>query len=214
MRRNTKIVTMLICFLICVVTLTAAIGTTLAFYTGGGDLKNNLATKDSSLYLEEEFNPDDKWLPGETKEKVVNFKNSGKSDQVIRFKVELQWLNKSDGTWVPATTDPVKINWHTSLGTDWDDSFVADVSDKGWYYYNKILAVGEATPAVMNSVTFSPKLANAVIGDSKDDFSGTTYRIKVYMEGVDVSSDITTITWGKAFVKGSGDSLTWSAATP
>ena len=209
MRKNTKIITMLVCFLLCMVTMTAAIGTTLAFYSGGGDLKNNLATKDSSLYLEEEFSPDDKWLPGETKEKVVNFKNSGKGDQVIRFKVELQWLNKSNGTWTPVTTDPVKINWHTSLGTDWNNSFVADASNPGWYYYNKILAAGEATPAVMNSVTFSSKLANAVIGDSKDDFSGTTYRIKVYMEGVDVNSDITTTTWSKKFTR-SGNNLTWS----
>ena len=208
---------MFVCFLLCVVTMTVAIGTTLAFYSGGGNLQNNLGTKDSSVYLEEKFSPEDDWLPGETKTKEVKFGNDGDGAQVIRFKVELQWLNKSNGEWNNIeTSDPVEINWSDSFkdGDDWDDNFIADASSPGWYYYNKILEKGDETPVVMESVTFSPKLANAVIGDSKEDFSGTTYRIKVYMEGIDATSAIATQTWGKAFVKDSGDILTWSVAPP
>ena len=206
MRKNTKIITMLVCFLLCMVTMTAAIGTTLAFYSGGGNLQNNLATKDSSVYLEEEFSPDDDWLPGETKIKEVNFGNDGKSDQVIRFRVEVQWLNASNGTWTPTTSNPVKINWNSSLGTDWDSSFVAS---GGWYYYKKILLVGTKTPAVIDSVTFSAELANKVNDIYRDNFSATTYRIRIYMEGADVDSDITTSVWSKKFTR-SGNNLTWS----
>ena len=205
MQKKTKIVTMIACFLICAITLTVAIGTTLAFYSGGGDLKNNLGTKESSLYLEEKFSTNDKWLPGETKEKQIHFGNEGESDQVIRFKVELQWLDKDDGTWTPDNSTPVEINWNASLATNWDNSFL---STDGWYYYKKILPVGQETAAVMDSVTFSEDLADASSGYS-DDFTSTTYRIKVYMEGVDVNSGITKSTWSKTFTK-SGDNLTWS----
>ena len=217
MKKQKGLIMMLTCFLTCVLIVTAAIGTTLAFYSGKGDLNNKLTTKESSVYLDEVFDPTDKWLPGEEKTKEVKFGNRGTSDQVIRFKVELQWLDKDDDdTWVPVTTAPVAINWTNSFkdGIDWDDSFVADASDEGWYYYNKILEAGDETPAVMESVTFESKLANAVIGDSKDDFSSTTYRIKIYMESVDVNLDITDSEWSKVFVKGSGGSLTWSVATP
>ena len=203
---------MLTCFLTCVLIVTAAIGTTLAFYSNKGDLKNNLSTKNSSVYLDEVFDPTDKWLPGESKTKEVKFGNRGTSDQVIRFKVVLQWLDKDDDEWNDVeTNNPVEINYTNSFkeGNDWDDSFVADAYDEGWYYYNEVLKVGDETPTVMDSVTFSSKLANAIIGDSKDDFSSTTYRIRIYMESVDVNEDITDSEWNKTFTL-SGNTLTWS----
>jgi len=206
MQKKTKMVTMIACFLVCAITIATAIGTTLAFYSGGGNLKNDLGTKESSVYLEEEFSPNDKWLPGETKEKEVKFGNDGEKDQVIRFKVELQWLNKSNGTWTPAASNPVKINYAASLTANWDNSFLG--SD-GWYYYKKVLPAGGSTPVVMESVTFSPELANAINDEYLDDFTSTTYRITVYMEGVDVNTDVTKAAWTKNFTE-SGGNLTWS----
>ena len=203
---------MLTCFLTCVLIVTAAIGTTLAFYSSTGNLNNKLATKESSVYLDEVFDPTDKWLPGESKTKEVKFGNRGTNDQVIRFKVVLQWLDKDDDEWNDvATSNPVEINYTNSFkdGNDWDDSFVSDASDEGWYYYNEVLKAGAETPTVMDSVTFSTKLANAVIGDSKEDFSSTTYRIKIYMESVDVNKDITDSEWNKTFIL-SGNTITWS----
>ena len=218
MQKRTKMVTMIACFLVCMISIITAIGTTLAFYSGGGDLENNLDTKEnSSVYLEEEFKPDDKWLPGETKQKKVKFGNDGKVDQVIRFKVELQWLKKDGSGWdsmVLSTTEatPVTINWNASLATDWDNTFVD--SDNGWYYYKKILPpnTSEANKAVvMDSVTFKPGLSNTTSTIYPNDFSATTYRIKVIMEGVDVDAATTVAAWGKTFTK-SGSTLTWSAS--
>ena len=201
MQKNTKVITMLACFLVCAITVTASIGTTLAFYSGGGDLKNNLATKESSLYLEEVFDPNDKWLPGETKAKKVHFGNDGESSQVIRFKVVLEWLDKDNNKWTPTTASPVEIKWTTNLAAEWDNSFLGS---NGWYYYRKILPAGQETNAVMESVTFSPGLS--------DDFASTTYRIKIYMEGVDVSPEITKAEWDKMTFTESAGTLTWSVA--
>ena len=204
-------VTMIACFLVCMIAIITAIGTTLAFYSGGGDLKNNLGTKESSVYLEEKFSPDDNWLPGETKQKEVKFGNDGESDQVIRFKVELQWLNKNDNEWTPVSpSDPddelVTINYNTSLAANWDNSFLGI---DGWYYYKKVLPIGQETAVVMDTVTFSSELANAINDEYPDDFTSTTYRIIVYMEGVDVNTGITKTTWGKIFAENGGN-LTWS----
>jgi len=208
MQKRTKMVTMIACFLVCMISIMTAIGTTLAFHSGGGELQNKLGTKKSSVYLEEEFKPDDKWLPGETKEKKVHFGNDGENDQVIRFKVVREWLDDNGDTWTPDASNPAEITWEASLATDWDASFL---SNDGWYYYKQVLPAGETTSAVMNSVKFSSELANEENDVYKDDFSGMTYRIKVYMEGVDVDSDITKTTWGKIFSQ-SGNTLTWSAS--
>ena len=211
MQKKTKMVTMIACFLVCTISIITAIGTTLAFYSGGGDLKNNLGTKESSVYLEEEFNPNDKWLPGETKQKKVNFGNDGESSQVIRFKVILEWLNKDGDKWTPTPpSDPdielATINWNSQFATDWEDSFF---DDDGWYYYKQVLPSGVKTAVVMDSVTFLEDLSNTVGGEYPEDFSDTTYRIKVVMEGVDVNTTLTKAEWGKTFTE-SGGTLTWS----
>ena len=215
MQKKTKMVTMIACFLVCTITVATAIGTTLAFYSGGGDLKNNLGTKESSVYLEEEFKPDDKWLPGETKQKQVKFGNDGEVNQVIRFKVVREWLDEDGETWnlapIGLEANPVTVNWNTSLTTDWDNSFL-DSDGNGWYYYKKILPPNtpEANKAVvMDSVTFKRGLSNTTSTAYPNDFSDTTYRIKVVMEGVDVNTAVTTAAWGKTFTQ-SGGILTWS----
>ena len=205
MKKQKRLVMMLTCLLTCVLIITLAIGTTLAYYNNADSLTNKLVTTDSSVYLDEQFAPADDWLPGETKTKEVVFGNHGTSNQVIRFRVERAWLDESNNTWNPVISNPVTINWRANWLNDWDDSFI---SDGGWYYYNKVLAINDETDPVMESVTFSPDLAN---DNHIADAAHKTYRIRVYMEAADVNSDITGAEWGKKFTNNNGN-VTWSAS--
>ena len=194
---------------------------TYSYYTSSSDAQNRIITKGSGVYLQEVFNPDDLWLPGETKKKEVHFGNHSELDQVIRFKVTEAWYDNngtpddlSDDILLPATwwagsysPAPAVINWTTEItgGVEW-------VKIENWYYYTKILTkAGGGNPVtlpVINSVTFSNVISNAGPG-ALDDFSDKRYSLTIQMESLDVSTIMTTEAWGVAFSE-SGGRLTWT----
>lgn len=191
-------------FLVCLILIVMAVGTTMAFYSNkGGSLNNVVTTTGSEVYLQELFNPADHWLAGETKEKKVNFANVGERNQVIRFRVEIQEKNKSNGDWVPTTKKLVTINWRSDLENKWSDFD----DDNGWYYYNEVLVAEAETEAVMESVTFSSTISN----DDMAPLDGPIiYRIIVYMEALDVNSTIVSDEWAKTFELIGDTTLQWS----
>ena len=197
MKQKAKLIMSCICFM----TLAIAVGETLAFYNNrGGTIENIMSTKRSSVYLQELFNPEDYWLAGETKQKELKFGNQGERDQVIRFRIELQWISSSGVVLEPITEEPVEIKWAEALSEEWAEF----AGDNDWYYYEKILPAGGETDAVMESVKFSSRLSN---DKQVEDFTHATYQIVIYMEALDVDSVITQAKWGKTFTIENG--LVW-----
>lgn len=195
--KQTKLMMVLVCLTLVVVS------DAMAFYSNhGGNIENMMLTKSSSVYIQELFDPADDWLPGETKQKEVKFGNMGARNQVIRFRIETQWLSGSGDEWTPTMTNPVEIKWSDALGTEW----MSFPDDDGWYYYKDILMPGAETKAVMEAVKFATKLSN----DRRiQDFTHTTYRILIYMEGLDADSQITNAKWSKTFTQ--NDGLDWKS---
>lgn len=207
--------------LLAAVLLIAGIGGSYAYYTSGTDVRNQVITKGSEVFLQEVFNKDDLWLPGETKEKKVHFGNQSKKDQVIRFRVTEAWYDNQgtpdhlagDIEWFPPpagtyTPEPAVINWTSEVtgGTTW-------VKHGDWYYYTKILKAADDdsttyTSDVISSVTFSPAISNAGPG-AIDDFSDKRYSLTVQMESLDVNTNMTAEAWNINFSE-SGDTLTWA----
>jgi len=194
-----KIKTKLTIFTVALATL-IMLGATMAYFSAAQALHNPMITKGSDVYLQEVFNEKDKWLPGETKEKVVRFGNKGDTAQVIRFKADTEWF-LGDGTtaWTPATPNPVEIHWTTYLSSEW--TLIG-----GWYYYNKPLLPGQQTNEVMDWVKFSNLISNG--GPGAEDFSDKIFRLTINMESLDVSAIITNAEWGRAFT--GTNTLAWS----
>ena len=214
----------LVC-LILLMTLGVCVGT-YAFYTASTDVQNRIKAGDSEVYLQELFSPDDLWLAGETKTKEVVFGNQGESDQVIRFKVTVEWYdnngtpnNLSDdipwayvGTYSP---EPVVINFTseiTGLSATW-----TKIGD--YYYYNNVLA-GQSgsspteTLPVIDSVTFSNAISNAEY-EFGDDFSNKAVKITVEMQALRVDKSIIEDAWtGVVFTPGAGGAITWTPKGP
>lgn len=164
-------------------------------------LDNVMSTKTSAVNMQEIFNPNDKWFPGETKQKEVRFGNTGETDQVMRYKYEATWTDEATGEVFPATISDVTIGW---CNTDqW--TLIGD-----WYYYKSILEPGEVTDLVMESVTFSPELSNGSYTDATD-YSNKSYTLTITMEALPVDSDVTAATWGVTFTQ-SDSSISWSKA--
>lgn len=185
-----------------IVLVIATIGITMAFYSNkDAALENIMITRNSSVYLQELFDPTDDWLPGEIKQKKVNFGNKGEKDQVIRFRIEVEWLDEDGGLWLPTTDNPAEIQWAPTLPEEW----ITFSNDDKWYYYKKVLSAGEETAEVMEGVLFSTKASNDI---QVEDFTNTTYRIVIYMEGLDVNPTITQKEWKKTFHEDNG--LVWA----
>ena len=195
MKRLRRIYVGITVLMVCLVLALGPIHTAYAYYSFTGSVRNTLTTTGSNIYLQELFDPKDYWLPGETKTKEVNFGNGGDSNQVIRFRVEMQWRDAAGADWIPIASNPATINWTQSLTDDW--SPIPSIDGKTWYYYNHVLLVGEETPPVMESVWFWQSLSN---DDHAEDFTNTTYRIVIYLESLNVNSEVTNVEWGVVFM--------------
>lgn len=209
------------------------VGGSLAFYTSSGDADNRLVTKSDNVFLSEIFNPADKWVPGETKQKEVWFGNTGETDQILRVKAidadDILWYdnkgtpnNLNDdtlwtytGTYSPA---PAVINWTRSSGTSTegpDPTYWVRIGD--WYYYKKVLPMQQGntpglTPCIISSVSFSNAISNAGPGHA-DDFSDKRISLTVEAETMDVHSTVTAAEWGVSFTQ-SGSDIIWTAVNP
>ena len=198
-------------------------GETITFYTSAPNIQNMLITKGSEVFLQEYFSPDDLWLAGETKKKEVWFGNQSGQEQIIRFKVKIEWFDNKgtpgdlsdDIKWVYTgkyDPEPVVINWTGEIagGTpSW-----TKIGD--YYYYNQVFAGGSGanpteTPPVIESVTFSPALSNNAY--TGDDFSDKSCRITIKMESLAVSAAYAEENWEVTFTK-NGTALTWDKLNP
>ena len=199
---------------ILLVLLTGFMDITLAFFTSSDKLDNKLRTVGSEVYLLELFHPDDLWLPGETKDKVVSFGNWQKTDQVIRFKVKTEWIDEDGFPWAYTgnyTPDPIVINWTEEISGGTKATWIK-IGD--YYYYKKVLLQREGVhptelPPVMESVTFSDELSND--NSHSEDFSNKTCRLYVEMETLNVNPDITAEAWNVTFTQ-EGTFLKWVTA--
>lgn len=151
-------------------------GVTMAVYDHWMKIDNEFDTADAKVYIDEKFDPDDKWVPGEEKEKKVWFGNDGDVDTVLRVKFSPE-LKLKDGT--PVTDqevlDSFSLNFSSGFSGDWT------AGDDGWYYYNKVLRSAEKTDCTLESVKVSDLIGSDVRG-SNTDYSAAVFTVNVESE--------------------------------
>lgn len=192
--------------LLVIVLLLSAVSSTWGYHKTASPVVNRISTKKSGVTMREVFNPADKWLPGETKEKRVSFSNSGELPQVIRFKCESAWSESTlNGIAdAPVLTLTQKPTIQFSDTKNWQQ-----VGD--WYYYKKALQPGAVTENAISAVKFGSELTNGGY-DGKKDYSNKRYTLTVIMEALDVNQIETEAGWGMTFTAAADGVLTWSAS--
>lgn len=193
--------------LLVIVLLLSAVSSTWGYHKTASPVVNRISTKKSGVTMREVFNPADKWLPGETKEKQVSFSNSGELPQVIRFKCESTW---SESTLNGITDAPVlNLSLQPTIQFSDRENWL-QVGE--WYYYKKTLQPGETTPDAISAVKFGSELTNGGYDDGKEDYSNKRYTLTVIMEALDVNQIETEADWGMTFTAADDGALTWSAS--
>ncbi len=156
-------------------------GVSLAYYYASSDIPNRFETAEAKVYMSEKFDPSDKWVPGEEKQKEASFGNSGDTDAVIRIRFD-KTLRLSDGTEV-SDQDILE-----SFTLNFDDGFSSSWvrGSDGWYYGRNVLKQGEMTDVTLRSVTVSSLLSNDVHG-VKTDYSSAVFSVDVKGELIQAS---------------------------
>lgn len=149
--------------LVAALAFTALVGTTLAYFTDNDDnAKNTFTVGNVEIELTEP-----KWdasgsedapevYPGEALAKDPTVKNIGANPCFVRVKVDgLDCLGNAG--MITLRTDYVD----GKLGDNW-------VKEGDYYYYNKVLAVGETTDALFDQIVIPTALEN---GDGKTEYN-------------------------------------------
>lgn len=138
--------------------LVIAIGSFAAYFTSTDKAVNEYTVGNVTVEIDETFEiPDGGVTPGSKITKDVKIKNTGKNDCYVRIKA------------VFSDSDMEK---HCTLDLNTSD-FVYNESD-GYYYYKKVLPVGDSTDSLFTKVTVSDEITQEQIKD---------FDIIVYAEG-------------------------------
>lgn len=158
----------------------------LAAWQAAGDTDNILTMASYQNRIEEEYVVPDHVDPGAEVDKVVNVRNTGTVDTLIRVSVEKAFgTRKKDGTFVKEgdlEPDMIQITYNT---TSWKER------GDGFFYYKEILKAGETTKEpLFTSFILSPKIGEA--------YEGKDAQIVVRMESVQAEGDAVSL-WGMTY---------------
>lgn len=126
-----------------------------------------------------------------TKQKEVNFKNTGSADVFLRIAYAETWIytvTSSDGQkeqiMLPNRSEPGKDDSIVSKEwQNWDENW-HDGGD-GWYYYKKVLEAGDTTEEILKSVTFKD---TERYPDSR--YADADYQLHFQVEAVQASDEL------------------------
>lgn len=158
--------------LVVVLAVTAVTGATLAYFTDEDDATNTFTVGNVDITLTEpnwEGTGKEEALevyPGEALAKDPTVTNDGANPCFVRVSVEgLDCLG--DAGMITYRTDYVD----GALGTDWV------LHTDGYYYYTKVLAVGETTDALFDQIVIPTALTNGD-GTTTYDIDVTAYAVQ------------------------------------
>ena len=169
MHLNKKIIFGVLCILLTLI----AYESTFAYYVSSDSIDNHLYSSEAKIYINEKFNPNDKWLPGEEKIKEVRFGNEGMIDAVLRVRFTPR-VTLENGKIDQTTTSQFTLNFDENFEQDWE-------RHGEWYYYKKILAASQETDRTLVSVTMSSMIGN---DEHKmvTDYSNSSFEVEIQGE--------------------------------
>ena len=182
MRKNT-----IFCLLAALLLIVSAVGTTFATVQVVGTNVNVINVATIKAQIVEEYERAEGIYPGNTVAKVVNVKNTGNSDCIVRVKVEKAWGSGrgEDGKLIPIdpamSTDNILIEYNTEY-------WRYDPVD-GYFYY-----IGVLKP---DQTTLEPLFEEFKISEETgNEYAGLEGDIFIKMECVQVEANGASV-WGK-----------------
>lgn len=174
--------------------LILTVGSTYAYYYTHYAIENNFNTADYNIVLEEYF-PSDVWDNDLNLDKKVTITNSGDADVFLRISFSETWYQEKN--------DEKEIlnnmyNGQYIVQKNWNSEFNDFVEKDGWYYYTKVLNIGD-TVAILDSITKVINIYNDESIKYELDFNYEVLQVEAYATkrvwGIDSSVDGDNVTW-------------------
>lgn len=146
----------------------------------------------TGVLLENRWSDADPLLPGKAYDEAISVTNSGSIDQYVRVSLYTYWIR--DGR-KQQDMDPGLIELHlANQGSDWLLDRESSTPERTVLYYNRILGVGETSPALTDTLTIS----SAVMGSAAQ-YDGAVFRIEAVVDAVQTHSaeDAIWSAWGR-----------------
>ena len=145
------------------------VGGTFAWFTSKDEVVNTLEAENNyGVFVTENFQPVENWLPGKPETKEVSAVNTGKVDAFVRMELDNTFTvndasKKADNidyskisadkkivvTYSDESAEEIIIN--INLADDWQENWTFNAGDSR-FYLNKILSKGTTSPLLVKSV--------------------------------------------------------------
>lgn len=181
-----------------------AAGSTFAYFRESESIDNKFQSAEAKINLTEKFDPNDRWVPGEEKQKEVRFGNEGTVASVLRVKFT-PVLKLENGTEAAEAAKGFRLNFSEDFRKNWTDG------GDGWYYYQKVLSPDQMTDITLKSVTVSDQIGNDEHGITTD-YSGASYDVKIEGELLQASlaSEAASYMKWEKIPTVTGETVTWN----
>lgn len=194
MKSNKKIIIALSIIVTSLVLI--AMGRTLAYFTSKDTVVNRFDTGDIKANIQEPgFIPKDDW-DGQSYDKVVEIKNTGKNKNFIRVSITPRWVDENDTPWAGDVSDKVVfLEFQNLIDIPSDNTWTPNKWVKGsdeFYYYTSILDVDKTTEKLLKSVKANITKAEV---DYPEDYEGKYLKIDVKVEAVQTTIDAYKTVW-------------------
>lgn len=155
------------------------VGGTMAWFTDDAEVKNEFTAGTVIVGIDEEFESDDNWAPGDVTDKDVNIVYTGSKDAYVRVSITPEWEDN-------LSIDNVELIFASDFSTYW-------VQSGDWYYYKGVVVTDQVLDSFLEQVKFVP---NGVAGIDDNDYQGKALTITVHTEAVQASHDAYKDAWG------------------
>ncbi|MBR1386553.1 MAG: BsaA family SipW-dependent biofilm matrix protein [Bacilli bacterium] len=199
-------------------------GTTLAYLSSTGIIRNVFNTASYETVIQEEFNSPSNWTPGDTTPKALVVRNEGDAPVYARVCIEDSWK---------ALDETILPNFNTTLNekmaiinlaneSDWMYSH-DDVNDRDCYIYKSVINGNSASSSFMESVTYNPNYSGGIIcttnevthtnecKSSNSGYDGAEYTLNLIIETIQ-KQGINESGWGFGY-SSNGETYNYEDAT-
>lgn len=121
---------------------------------------------------------DEKIVPGKSYEEVLGVTNSGSIDNYVRVIITKSWTDENGSKDTTLSPDLIDLNFVEGNGWIVDES--ASTPERTILYYTGIVAAGESTPAITDTLTIDSSVADKVKVEESTDAEGNKVIKHIY----------------------------------
>lgn len=173
---------------------------TYCYFQSSNAFQNKFYTGSYDVSLEEEFYYD--WG---TKVVCVSNSEEATTPAVIRLNYNEVWSNNVEGG---ISTLSNNVNGENVVDKEWTSTFLNDfiLADDGWYYYKKVLNVGEKV-CILNSVSLKEDLISQ--SEDYEKYMSFHYELDFNYEASQATLDAIRTIWGHSAEINESGEIEW-----